>query len=86
MGRQRASGMTLHPPLGSDYGHSAYRRGAFGPCEEPAPDLDRLVDEVIGLRGLLGDGVDGVLEDLALTACHEVRLNRCYDSNRETRA
>jgi hypothetical protein len=45
------------------------------------PDLDRLVDELVGLRRLLGDGVDGVLEDLPFTACHEVRLNRCYDSN-----
>ena len=25
----------------------------------------RLVDELVGLRGLLGDGVDGVLEDVA---------------------
>jgi hypothetical protein len=29
------------------------------------PGLDRLVDEVVGLGGLLSDGVDGVLEDLA---------------------
>jgi hypothetical protein len=34
------------------------------------PDRDRLIDEVVGLRRLLGDGVDGVLEDLALTAWH----------------
>jgi hypothetical protein len=30
----------------------------------------RFVDEIVGLRRLLGDGVDGVLEDLPLTACH----------------
>jgi hypothetical protein len=48
--------------------------------------LRRLVDQSVGPGGRLGDGVDGVLEDLALAACHEVRLNRCYDSNRETRA
>ena len=29
-------------------------------------DLDRLVDELVGLRGLLGDGVDGPFEDLTL--------------------
>ena len=32
------------------------------------PDLDRLVDERVGLGGLLGDGVESVLEDLALSA------------------
>jgi hypothetical protein len=31
---------------------------------------DRFVDEVVGLRGLLGDGVDGVLVDLALLPGH----------------
>ena len=30
----------------------------------------RFVNEVIGLDALLGDGVDGVLEDVALAACH----------------
>jgi len=34
------------------------------------PNPNRLVDEVISLRRLLGDGVDGVLKDLALTAGH----------------
>jgi hypothetical protein len=34
------------------------------------PDLDRLVDEVVGFRYLLGDGVDGVLEDFAFWASH----------------
>jgi hypothetical protein len=27
------------------------------------PDSDRLADESVGLGGLLGDGVDGVLQD-----------------------
>lgn len=31
------------------------------------PDVDGLVDEVVGLRCLLGDDVDGVLEDVALS-------------------
>jgi hypothetical protein len=30
----------------------------------------RLVDELIGLRRLLGDGVDGVLEDLTFSTSH----------------
>ena len=34
------------------------------------PDLDRLVDERAGLGGLLRDGVDDVLEDLALAVRH----------------
>ena len=36
----------------------------------PVPDPNRLVDEVVSLRCLLGDGVDGVLEDLALPPRH----------------
>jgi hypothetical protein len=31
----------------------------------------RLVNELVGLRPLLGEGVDGVLEDLAFSASHE---------------
>jgi hypothetical protein len=34
-------------------------------------DPDRLVDEVVGFHRLLSNGVDSVLEDLALSACHE---------------
>jgi hypothetical protein len=34
------------------------------------PDLDRLVDERVGLGGPALDGVDSVLEDLALSAGH----------------
>jgi len=30
----------------------------------------RFVDEIVGLRRLLSDGVDGSLEDLAFSACH----------------
>jgi hypothetical protein len=30
----------------------------------------RLVDELVRLRRVLSNGVDGVLEDLALSACH----------------
>jgi hypothetical protein len=36
----------------------------------------RLVDELVGLHRLLGDGVDGVLEDVALAACHCEMLAR----------
>jgi hypothetical protein len=34
-------------------------------------DLDRLVDERVGLRRLLGNGVNGVLEDLPLALRHK---------------
>ena len=34
-------------------------------------DPDRLVNEVVSLRRLLGYRVDGVLEDLPLSACYE---------------
>jgi hypothetical protein len=30
----------------------------------------RFIHELVGLDGLLGDGVNGVLEDLAFSACH----------------
>jgi hypothetical protein len=30
----------------------------------------RIVDELVRLRRVLSNGVDGVLEDLALSACH----------------
>jgi hypothetical protein len=30
------------------------------------PDVDRLVDEGVRLGGLIGDGVDGVFEDVSL--------------------
>jgi hypothetical protein len=51
------------------------------------PNLDCLFDEVVGLRRLLGDGMDGVLEDLALTACQQkltprgTRLTRVSSSS-----
>src|SRR4029450_7867899 len=35
-----------------------------------------LVDEIIGFRRLLGDGVDSMLEDLALSACHGGHIRR----------
>jgi hypothetical protein len=31
------------------------------------PDRDRLVDEIVELGSLLGDGVDGMFEDVAFT-------------------
>ncbi len=41
---------------------------------------DRLVDEIVGLVGLLGNDVDGVFENLALSACHGAgRLERSAD-------
>jgi hypothetical protein len=36
----------------------------------------RFVDELVGLHRLLGDGVDGVLEDLAFWACHRQDASR----------
>jgi hypothetical protein len=33
----------------------------------------RLVDELVRLRRLLGDGVDGVLEDLAFSSSHDAK-------------
>jgi hypothetical protein len=36
----------------------------------------RFVDELVGLCRLLGNGADGVLEDLAFTACHCEMLAR----------
>jgi hypothetical protein len=39
----------------------------------------RLVDELVGLRGLLGDGVDGVLEDVAFAAAIAWMLGRPDD-------
>jgi hypothetical protein len=38
------------------------------------PNPDRLVNEVVGLRRLLGNGVDGVLEDLSLPPGHSAML------------
>ena len=32
------------------------------------PEGNGFVDQIVGLRRLLGDGVDGVLEDLAFAA------------------
>ena len=43
------------------------------------PDLDRLIDESVGLGGLLGDGVDGVLENVSLSARHEAMLGGACD-------
>ena len=36
--------------------------------------LESLVDELVRLGGLLGDGADGVLEDLTLSAGHAEML------------
>jgi hypothetical protein len=36
----------------------------------------RLVDEFVGLDGLLGGGADGALEDVALATCHCEMLAR----------
>jgi hypothetical protein len=40
---------------------------------------DHLVDEVVGLRGLLCHGVDGALEDVPFAAGHPGRLLRAGD-------
>jgi hypothetical protein len=46
------------------------------------PDIDRLVDEIVGLGGLLGDCVDGVLENLSLSACHAAMVRGGEDRSR----
>ena len=38
------------------------------------PDLDSLVDELVCLRGLLGDGVNGTLEDVSFPLRQSVLL------------
>ena len=43
------------------------------------PERDRLVDEVVGLRCLLGDCVDGPFEDLALLPSHGAMLGDAGD-------
>jgi hypothetical protein len=43
------------------------------------PDPDRLVNEVVGLRRLLGDGVYGMLQDLPLRPRHNRRVDRLPD-------
>jgi hypothetical protein len=47
------------------------------------PDFDRFVDEVVGLGGLLRDGVDSVLKDLAFSASHAGRLGGRHDAEEE---
>jgi hypothetical protein len=44
--------------------------GSTRPSHDDRLVVERLVDKVVGRRGLLGDSVDGMLEDLALSACH----------------
>ena len=39
------------------------------------PNFDRLAHGRVGVCSLLGDDVDGVLKDVALSACHDLR--RC---------
>jgi hypothetical protein len=59
----------------SDFPFRSSKRGivAMGDKRigQAAPDVDRFVDEGIGPGGLLGNGVDGVLKDLSLSACHD---------------
>ena len=40
----------------------------------------RLVDELVGLDGLLGDGVDGVLEDVPLSLRHGRMVGEHHDA------
>ena len=41
----------------------------------------RLVDELVGLDGLLRDLVDGVLDDLSLSACHGLMLGSLHNAD-----
>jgi|UniRef100_UPI002F92E939 hypothetical protein len=56
--------------------HLGVRDEWIGPA---VPDLDRFVDEVVRLRRLLCDGVDGMLQDLPLRPRHNRRLDRLAD-------
>jgi hypothetical protein len=49
-------------------------------------DVDRLVDEGVGLRGLLGDNADGPLEDVALLPRHPRSVTLDADMALPTRA
>jgi hypothetical protein len=42
----------------------------------------RLVDELVGLHRLFGDGAEGLLEDLALSACLPSMLGRLLTPRR----
>jgi len=46
------------------------------PIGATVPDLDRLVDESVGPGCLFGNGVDGMLGDVALSASHRVTVAR----------